>query len=74
MSIQTNSTSPNICIKRLRCGDNGYIDVFMQTNSISPNSCIKSLGGVGIKVILMCLCKQIVLVPTAVINTSEVWG
>ena len=46
----------------------------MQTNSTSPNSFIKRLGGLGIKVILMCLCKQIVLVPTAIINASEVWG
>ena len=46
----------------------------VQTNSISPISCIKRLGGVGIKVILTCLCKQIVLVPSAVLNALEVWG
>ena len=46
----------------------------MQTNSTSPNSSIKRLGGVGIKVILMCLCKQIVLVPSTVLNASVVWG
>jgi hypothetical protein len=52
----------------------GYIDVSIQTNSTSPNNCIKRLGGVGIKVILMCLYKQIVLVPSAVLNALEVWG
>ena len=46
----------------------------MQTNSTSPNSFIKRLRGVGIKVILVWLCKQIVLVPTAVLNALEVWG
>jgi hypothetical protein len=52
----------------------GYIDVSIQTNSTSPISCIKRLRGVGIKVILMCLYKQIVLVPSAVLNASEVMG
>ena len=56
------------------CGDKGYIDVSMQRNSTSPISCIKRLGGVGIKVILMCLYKLIVLVPSGVLNTLEVWG
>ena len=46
----------------------------MQKNSTSPISFIKRLGGVGIKVILMCLYKQIVLVPSAVLNALEVWG
>ena len=46
----------------------------MQANSTSSKSCIKRIGSVGIKVILMCLCKQIVLVPSAVLNASEVWG
>ena len=46
----------------------------MQTNSTIPNSFIKRLGGVGIKVILMCLYKLIVLVPSGVLNTLEVWG
>ena len=44
----------------------------IQTNSTSPIGCIKRLRGVGIKVILMCLCKQIVLVPSAVLNALEV--
>jgi hypothetical protein len=48
--------------------------VSVQTNSTSLNSSIKRHGGVGIKVILMCLCKQIVLVPSAVLNALEVWG
>ena len=46
----------------------------IQANSTGPNSCIKSLGGVRIKVILICLYKQIVLVPTAVLKALEVWG
>jgi hypothetical protein len=48
--------------------------VSIRTNSTSPISCIKRLGGVGIKVILMCLYKQIVLVPSAVLSALEVWG
>jgi hypothetical protein len=48
--------------------------VSIQTNSTSPNSSIKRHGGVGIKVILMCLYEQIVLVPTAVLSALEVWG
>ena len=44
----------------------------IQTNSTSPISCIKRLGGVVIKVILMCLYKQIVLVPSAVLSALEV--
>ena len=46
----------------------------IQTNSTSPNSFIKRLGGVGIMVILMCLYKQIILVPIALLNALEVWG
>ena len=46
----------------------------IETNSTSPIICIKRLRGVGIKVILMCLYKQIVLVPTAVLNASEEWN
>jgi hypothetical protein len=52
----------------------GYIDVSIRTNSSSPISCIKRHGGVGIKVILMCLYKQVVLVPSTVLNAMEVWG
>ena len=44
----------------------------IQTNSTSPIGCIKRFRGVGIKVILMCLCKEIVLVPSAVLNALEV--
>ena len=44
----------------------------IETNSTSPIICIKRLRGVGIKVILMCLYKQIVLVPTAVLKALEV--
>jgi hypothetical protein len=47
--------------------------VSMQRNSTSPISCIKRLGGVRIKVILMCLYKQIVLVQSDLLNASEVW-
>jgi hypothetical protein len=48
--------------------------VSIRTNSTSPNISIKRHGGVGIKVILMCLYEQIVLVPSAVLNAMEVWG
>ena len=46
----------------------------IQTNSTGPIGCIKRFRGVGIKVILMCLCKQIVLVQSDVLNASDVWG
>ena len=46
--------------------------MFIETNSTSPIICIKRLRGVGIKVILMCLYKQMVLVPTAVLKALEV--
>ena len=44
----------------------------MQTNNTSPISYIKHHRGEGIKVILMYLCKQIILVPSAVLNALEV--
>jgi hypothetical protein len=44
------------------------------TSSEISISCIKHLGGVGIKDILMYQYKQIVLVPSDVLNASEVWG
>jgi hypothetical protein len=46
--------------------------VSIQTNSTSPNICIKRLRGVGIKVILMCLCPHTSEAFNTAVGTSTI--
>jgi hypothetical protein len=100
VSIQTNSTSSNSCIKRFRgVGIKGIshqynlyphtseaFNTAVGTSTISlhrhinitfiptPLRRLIQLMGLVLLVILVCLCKKIILVPLAVLNTTEVRG